>query len=142
MKSLTRLWTRHQQLFFDMLVNDGGKVNAIYFTMCEEDLDRIVSDPHTMIGTDGLVASLDGKTHPRGWASFPRAIRLFVKEKQLFSLETMIHKGLIPPPCAMRYGFVKAKLTEIIGEDAWLPTKAEAEEVSVLENTPKEAPHE
>ncbi|MBQ2105912.1 MAG: D-aminoacylase [Lachnospiraceae bacterium] len=80
------------ELFFDMLVNDGGKVNAIYFTMCEEDLDRIVSDPHTMIGTDGLVASLDGKTHPRGWASFPRAIRLFVKEKQLFSLETMIHK--------------------------------------------------
>ncbi|MBR5267581.1 MAG: D-aminoacylase [Lachnospiraceae bacterium] len=80
------------ELFFDMLVEDGGKVNAIYFTMCEEDLDRIVSDPHTMIGTDGLVASLEGKTHPRGWASFPRAIRLFVREKKLFPLETMINK--------------------------------------------------
>ena len=55
-------------------------------------------------------------------------------------LETMIHKGLIPPPCAMRYGFVKAKLTEIIGEDAWL--QPDAEEVSTLENTPKEASHE
>ena len=55
-------------------------------------------------------------------------------------LETMIHKGLIPPPCAMRYGFVKAKLTEIIGEDAWL--QPDAEEVSALENTPKEASHE
>ena len=52
----------------------------------------------------------------------------------------MIHKGLIPPPCAMRYGFVKAKLTEIIGEDAWL--QPDAEEVSALENTPKEASHE
>lgn len=80
------------ELFFDMIMADGGKCNAIYFTMCDEDLERIVSDPHTMIGTDGLVASLDGKTHPRGWASFPRAIRLFVKEKHLFTWETMIHK--------------------------------------------------
>ena len=58
----------------------------------------------------------------------------------LREMETMIHKGLIPPPCAMRYGFVKAKLTEIMGEDAWI--QAEAEEVSTLENTPKEASHE
>lgn len=55
-------------------------------------------------------------------------------------METMIHKGLIPPPCAMRYGFVKQKLTEIMGEDAWM--QAEAEEVSTLENTPREVSHE
>ena len=55
-------------------------------------------------------------------------------------METMIHKGMVPPPCALRYGFVKAKLTEIFGEDAWL--QAEAEEISTLENTPKEASHE
>lgn len=80
------------ELFFDLIMIDGGKCNAIYFTMCEEDLERIVCDPHTMIGTDGLVASIEGKTHPRGWASFPRAIRMFVKEKKLMPLETMIHK--------------------------------------------------
>ena len=54
--------------------------------------------------------------------------------------ETLSHKGLIPPPCAMRYGFVKAKLTEIIGDDAWL--QSDVEEVSSLEATPKEAAHE
>ena len=54
--------------------------------------------------------------------------------------ETMIHKGLIPPPCAMRYGFVKQALTDLIGDDAWLqPT---AEEVSALENFAKEKKHE
>ena len=93
------------ELFFDMLVQDGGKCNAIYFTMCEEDLERIVKDPHTMIGTDGLVASLEGKTHPRGWASFPRAIRLFVKEKNLMPLETMIYK--ITGLAAKTYGLKK-----------------------------------
>ncbi len=93
------------ELFFDMIMENGGKCNAIYFTMCEEDLERIVADPHTMIGTDGLVASVDGKTHPRGWASFPRAIRLFVREKNLFSLENMIHK--ITGLAAETYGLKK-----------------------------------
>ncbi len=34
--------------------------------------------------------------------------------------ESMIHHNQIPPPCAMRYGFVKSKLVELIGDDAWL----------------------
>ena len=34
--------------------------------------------------------------------------------------ESMIHHNLIPPPCAMRYGFVKARLAGILGDDAWL----------------------
>ena len=93
------------ELFFDLIMKDGGKCNAIYFTMCEEDLDRIVMDPHTMIGTDGLVASLDGKTHPRGWASFPRAIRLFSREKKLLSLEQMIYR--ITGLAAKTYGLKK-----------------------------------
>ncbi len=58
----------------------------------------------------------------------------------LCEFETMIHKGLIPPPCAMRYGFVKQALTDIIGDDAWLQSAAEGG--STLETTPKEAAHE
>ena len=96
------------EVFFDMIMNDGGKCSAIYFTMCEDDLCRIAMDPYTMIGTDGLVASLDGKTHPRGWASFPRAIRLFVKEKQLISMEKMIHN--ITGQAASVYGLKKKGL--------------------------------
>jgi len=42
-------------------------------------------------------------------------------------METMIHKGELPPPCAMRYGFVKQKLVDLFGEDAWLqPMSPEA----------------
>ena len=70
-------------------------------------------------GEDVTVTLQDGETVDSKWVTF-------------CEFETMIHKGLIPPPCAMRYGFVKAKLTEIIGEDAWL--QGGAEEVSVLEN--------
>ena len=55
-------------------------------------------------------------------------------------LETMIHKGLIPPPCAMRYGFVKQALTDLVGGDAWL--QSDIEGVSTLETPSKEVPHE
>ena len=78
-------------------------------------------------GEDVTVALQAGETVDFQWVA-------------LREMETMIHKGLIPPPCAMRYGFVKAKLTEIMGEDAWM--QEEAEEVSTLESTPREVSHE
>lgn len=57
----------------------------------------------------------------------------------LWDFEIMIHKGLLPPPCAMRYGFVKAKLTELLGEDAWL--QSPAKEAPTPESTSKEDDH-
>ena len=35
---------------------------------------------------------MTGATHPRGFGSFPKAIRYFVREKGLLTLEQMIHK--------------------------------------------------
>lgn len=78
-------------------------------------------------GEDVAVTLQEGETVDFKWVTF-------------CELETMIHKGLIPPPCAMRYGYVKAKLTEIFGADAWL--QADAEAISTLESLPKEVPHE
>ena len=78
-------------------------------------------------GEDVAVTLQDGETVDFKWVTF-------------CELETMIHKGLIPPPCAMRYGFVKAKLMELVGDDAWL--QPAVEEVSTLETRPKEDTHE
>lgn len=78
--------------FFDLLIDNELECFAIYFSMCDEDLFRIIRYPLCMVGSDGVVSSLHGPTHPRGWATFPRAIRLFVRENKLFSLEELIHK--------------------------------------------------
>jgi len=79
------------------------------------------------VGEDVAITLQEGETVDYRWVTF-------------CEFETMIHKGLIPPPCAMRYGFVKQDLTDLIGDDAWLqPT---AEEVSTLENIAKENHHE
>ena len=63
---------------------------AIYFQIDENDLQRILSHPATMIGSDGIASM---KTpHPRLWGTFPRVLGHYVREKQLFGLETAVHK--------------------------------------------------
>lgn len=93
----------------------AGSANAIYFTMGEEDLLRIAAFEHTVVGTDGLVRDLKSNSHPRGFGTFPRAFRLFVKEHKLLSPEQMIHKmtGLT----AQRFG-LKTKGVIANGMDA------------------------
>ena len=88
---------------------------AIYFTMDEADLIRIMSDEFAVVGSDGVARSLTAPTHPRGFATFPHAIRFFVREQKVFTLEQMIHKmtGLT----AQRFG-LKNKGTIADGFDA------------------------
>ena len=76
---------------------------AIYFQMDEADLQRIMAHPATMIGSDGI-ASMQ-TPHPRLWGTFPRVLGHYVREKQIFELETAVHKmtGLT----ASRFGLEK-----------------------------------
>lgn len=77
---------------FDLLIENEGKVNAIYHCIGEEDCCRIISDCNTCIGTDGTCRTLTEQTHPRTFGAFPRAINHYVKELKLLSLEEMIYK--------------------------------------------------
>ena len=90
------------EVFFDLVTDNGHHASGIFFSMCDEDLERIVLDENAVIGTDGVVPNLTSPTHPRGMASFPKAIREFVREKKLLTLEAMIHK-MTALPC-QRFG--------------------------------------
>lgn len=80
------------EAYFDLMVTNRCKGEAVFFSMGEEDLQRIVLDENATIGTDGVVKDMVTPSHPRGFASFPKAIRYFVREKKLLSLEALIHK--------------------------------------------------
>jgi len=67
-----------------------GPSGAVYFTMDEADVDRIVSHPQSMIGSDGI--PLQGKAHPRLWGTFPRVLGRYVREKGLLTLPQAIRK--------------------------------------------------
>jgi N-acyl-D-amino-acid deacylase len=63
---------------------------AVYFSISEADMKRIISHPKTMIGSDGLPH--DPHPHPRLWGTFPRVIGNLSREQELFTLSEAVHK--------------------------------------------------
>ena len=63
---------------------------AVYFSMAEEDVQRIMKYPHSMIGSDGLPH--DTRPHPRLWGTFPRVLGHYSREVGLFPLEEAVRK--------------------------------------------------
>jgi N-acyl-D-amino-acid deacylase len=63
---------------------------AIYFSMDEADVQRILAFEHTMIGSDGLPH--DASPHPRLWGTFPRVLGHYARGLNLFPLETAVYK--------------------------------------------------
>ena len=63
---------------------------AIYFSMDEADVQRILSFEHTMVGSDGLPH--DAAPHPRLWGTFPRVLGHYSRGLGLFPLETAVYK--------------------------------------------------
>ena len=63
---------------------------ACYFQMREDDVQRVLRYPATMIGSDGLPH--DQHPHPRLWGTFPRVLGHYCRDLGLFPLETAVHK--------------------------------------------------
>lgn len=63
---------------------------ACYFQMREDDVERVIAHPRTMIGSDGLPH--DRHPHPRLWGAFPRVLARYWRERALFTLEQAVHK--------------------------------------------------
>lgn len=63
---------------------------AVYYGMDENDVQRIMKHPLSMIGSDGLPE--DPFPHPRLWGAFPRVLGHFSRDLGLFPLHTAVHK--------------------------------------------------
>lgn len=63
---------------------------AIYFSMDEDDVRRVLSWPEAMIGSDGLPH--DVHPHPRLWGTFPRVLGHYSRDLKLFSLEEAVRR--------------------------------------------------
>jgi N-acyl-D-amino-acid deacylase len=73
---------------------------AVYHSISEEDMRRILKHPATMIGSDGLPN--DHMPHPRLWGTFPRVLGRYTREEKLLTLPDAIHKMTELP--AQRFG--------------------------------------
>ena len=70
-----------------------GGASAIFHAMSEEDVERIMAHPFTMIASDGrLTQPGEGHPHPRWYGTFPRVLGLYARDKGVLSLEQAVRK--------------------------------------------------
>ena len=74
------------------IVEQGG-CQGIFHAIGEEDLERILAYPGTMIASDGEVP-IFGKAspHPRSYGTFVRVLGVYVREKHVITLEDAVRK--------------------------------------------------
>lgn len=82
---------------FRLFEEEQGGLAMIVFSMCEEDVERIMQHPATMIGSDGSSLSAGGvmagrTVHPRSYGTYPRVLGRYVRQRQTLTLETAVSK--------------------------------------------------
>jgi N-acyl-D-aspartate/D-glutamate deacylase len=78
---------------FDTLVADHGATTMILTLVDEADVDLILDDPATAIGSDQLgVTSPDARVHPRAYGTFARILGRHVRERPRMELATAVHR--------------------------------------------------
>ncbi len=75
----------------DINESEAGAVTVVGFGMCQEDVDLVLRNPRTMIGSDGIESDV-GEPHPRVYGTFARVLGEYVRERAVVSLEQAVHK--------------------------------------------------
>lgn len=74
------------------IVERGG-CQAVFHAISEEDVERILRHPATMIGTDGEIPVFgQGSPHPRSYGTFARVLGVYVRERHALTLEEAVRK--------------------------------------------------
>ena len=74
------------------IVEQGG-CQGIFHAINEEDLQRILVHPATMVGSDGEIPIFGrNHPHPRSYGTFARVLGVYVREKKLLPLERAVQK--------------------------------------------------
>ena len=81
----------------DLLLAEGQRISTIFFSMDEANLRTQVQQPWIKFATDAggydpAWAEARGPVHPRGYGTFPRVLRKYVREERLLTLEEAVRK--------------------------------------------------
>ena len=76
-----------------MWIVEQGGCGGIFHAIGEQDLERILAHPATMVASDGEVAVFGRNVpHPRSYGTFARVLGLYVRDKKILPLETAVQK--------------------------------------------------
>lgn len=71
----------------------AGGCSAIYHAISEDDVERILRYPHTMIASDGGIPEFGAESpHPRSYGTFARVLGRYVRERKILTLEEAVRR--------------------------------------------------
>jgi N-acyl-D-amino-acid deacylase len=81
----------------DLVIEDGSRVQVVYFLMSEENVKKCVALPWVSFGSDARSMSTEGlfleqSTHPRAYGNFVRVLGKYVREEHVLSMQQAIYK--------------------------------------------------
>ncbi len=94
-------------LALDLIVEDENRTTMVNFVMADADVNFLLPQPESIIGSDGWSISpggptAEGRPHPRSYGAFARVLGRYVREDRLLSLEQAVHKMTGKPAKKLR----------------------------------------
>jgi len=72
---------------------ESGDCGGIYFAISEDDIQRVLRHPASMVGSDGQVVVFGrASPHPRSYGTFARVLGRYVRDLKILTLEDAIRK--------------------------------------------------
>jgi len=89
--------TSPEETAMDLVIEDGSRVEAVYFLMSEENIRTQLRRPWVSVGSDAGSLAAEGpfllsNPHPRAYGNFARWLGRYVRDEKLVSLEEGIRR--------------------------------------------------
>jgi N-acyl-D-aspartate/D-glutamate deacylase len=86
-----------QDTAMDLVIEDGSRVEVVYFVMSEDNIKRQIQQPWVSFGSDAAFMSAEGvflktSTHPRTYGNFARLLGKYVRDEHVIPLEEAIRR--------------------------------------------------
>jgi N-acyl-D-amino-acid deacylase len=100
----------------DLVVEDGSRVQVVYFLMSEENVRRQIALPWVSFGSDASSMAPEGvfvktSTHPRAYGNFARLLGKYVRDERVIPLEEAIRKLTSLPAATLRINKERGQLS-------------------------------
>ena len=108
LSEVAKIWNKDpMDALFDLLIEDNAFTEVAVFGMSEPDVAIALEQPWVSIDNDSSGTSPDGilgqeHPHPRAYGTFPRILRVYVREEKKLTLEDAIRKFSSLPAQRMR----------------------------------------
>jgi N-acyl-D-amino-acid deacylase len=86
-----------EETAMDLVIQDDSRVQAVFFTMSEDNIRRKIAVPWVSFCSDAGAYATDGvflnfQPHPRGYGTFARLLGMYVRDEKVIPLEEAVRR--------------------------------------------------